>query len=278
MPPANSTPIIPTATTNNPETPAAVPHRDILTYAILQIQAACELEKEMIERIKALLEFCNHPPIVHHSSLGPDAHDWECSICFNSYWRPRALQDELPAAAEFPVELPCGHVFGVNCISRWLRDKITCPKCRVEVERTVDLKSQVLDKLGRREIIDRRIEDLWAISCGWGTMQRPTGIDEIRYIIANLESKTDPSGIIDVGRVLEEWERSITVREELVSNNESMILAELFSGFFSLRAPKDKITVNVLLGTLTCKYFHPGAVRLFARPRVRSAIDGERIQ
>lgn len=265
MPPTNSTPPIVIATANNPETTAAASRSRDLTRAIHQIQLAREIEKGIKERVEALSEFCNHPPIVHQSSLGPDANDWECLICRYSYWRSRALQDELPEAAEFPVRLPCGHVYGVICISKWLLYKKTCPMCKAEMERTVDLKIQVIDRLDQREVIDGMVEILWGMSCGWGTMQKPTSIDEIRYV-ANLASTIDPSGIVE--RFLEETGRRIRVMEELVSNNESMLPAELFSGFLRLSAPTDKVTMAVLLETLRCEPFHPGAVRLFARPRV----------
>lgn len=228
--------------------------------------AACELEKGIKERIEALSEFYNHPPIVHRSSLGPEAEDWECLICCYSYWKPRALQDELPAAAEFPIRLPCGHVFGVVCISKWLRHHRTCPLCKAEMERTADLKGQLCDMLDRREIGDGLIEDLWGMSCGWGTMRKPTSIDEMRYI-ASLESIIDPIGIVEF--VLEERGRRIMMMEELVSNNESMTGVDLFSSFLHLNAPTDQIIMKVLLKSLRHERFLPGAVRLFARPRVK---------
>lgn len=137
--------------------------------------------------------------------------------------------------------------------------------CKAELERTMDLKNQVIERLDQRKMLNGTIEDLWGMSCGWGTMRRPTSIEEIRYI-ANLESTIDPSGIVE--RVLEETGRRIMVMRELVSNNESMAPAELFSGFLCLGTPTDRVTMNVLLKTLRCERFHPGAVRLLARPKI----------
>lgn len=39
-----------------------------------------------------------------------------------------------PAEAHRAVRMPCGHVFGDLCIREWLRNEVTCPLCRKEVE------------------------------------------------------------------------------------------------------------------------------------------------
>jgi hypothetical protein len=44
------------------------------------------------------------------------------------------LVDTSVEEAEFPVEMPCGHVFGSTCLKAWLYESPTCPLCRVEVE------------------------------------------------------------------------------------------------------------------------------------------------
>lgn len=33
-----------------------------------------------------------------------------------------------------PVEMPCGHVFGLSCIKEWLTSSNTCPMCRTAIE------------------------------------------------------------------------------------------------------------------------------------------------
>ncbi|KAK9474919.1 uncharacterized protein V1510DRAFT_428261 [Dipodascopsis tothii] len=33
-----------------------------------------------------------------------------------------------------PLEMPCGHVFGADCLRLWLRSSVTCPLCRTAVE------------------------------------------------------------------------------------------------------------------------------------------------
>lgn len=79
-------------------------------------------------------------PSVVISSLGLD--DLKCSICRSEYGKERG-NNSAPASEfdqvfpgqdlrEFPVELPCGHVFGDWCISIWLRGcrPPSCPVCR----------------------------------------------------------------------------------------------------------------------------------------------------
>jgi hypothetical protein len=48
-----------------------------------------------------------------------------CCICFDAYCT--STRDD---GAEVPIQLPCGHVFGGTCITRWMQTKTTCPLCR----------------------------------------------------------------------------------------------------------------------------------------------------
>lgn len=258
MPQTNDTPSTVSATTHAPERPVASPRRP-LGFVIRQIRRACELEKEIKERVEALREFHNHPPMVHRSSLGPDAKDLECSICFYTYWAPRTLEGELPAAPEFPVRLPCGHVYGVICISKWLKDKRTCPLCKAEMERTVDLTNQVLEKLHLRENIEMTIEHEWGMWCGFGTMRDTVHRDGFRTR-TNPLSAIDTDGIVE--RELEEMERKIGVMEEVLSDEENVDAPTIFKEVLRLIAPINKATMCVLLSTLTRARYHPWAVRL----------------
>lgn len=232
--------------------------RCIVKRVIFEIELACELEKEIKERIEALQEFRNNPPIVHRSSLGPDAKDLECPICFYNYWAPRTLEGEPPEAAEFPVRLPCGHVFGYICISEWLNDNRTCPICKAEMERTVDIAKQVLEKLHRREKIELAIENLWAVWSSFWTMRDTVNRDGLRTI-ANRLSR-DPDGIVE--RELKEIDRRIRVMEEVVSDEENIDAPTLFKEVPRLIAPTDRAAMYVLLSTLIRARYYPWAVRL----------------
>jgi hypothetical protein len=35
--------------------------------------------------------------------------------------------------AEDPVQLACGHVFGISCLEKWVQSSRTCPLCRAEL-------------------------------------------------------------------------------------------------------------------------------------------------
>ena len=71
----------------------------------------------------------------------------ECSICFKEYYvanhfsrlpKPsRAERATLYATLELSVQLPCQHIFGMQCLKQWLSPKSkggsgnnTCPMCR----------------------------------------------------------------------------------------------------------------------------------------------------
>ena len=62
-------------------------------------------------------------PVVSIESL-PE-HDRKCFVCLEKYGDS---PDGTPA--EEPVKLPCGHSFGQNCITKWLKTRQSCPICR----------------------------------------------------------------------------------------------------------------------------------------------------
>lgn len=51
-----------------------------------------------------------------------------CGICINTYG---TTEGEQPP--EQPVQLPCKHHFGWNCLDKWLEENSTCPLCRVSL-------------------------------------------------------------------------------------------------------------------------------------------------
>lgn len=45
-----------------------------------------------------------------------------------------------------PIQLPCGHIFGRQCIKRWVTNENTCPYCRQVIsEETISLRNQPFD-------------------------------------------------------------------------------------------------------------------------------------
>ncbi|CAE6995814.1 hypothetical protein P3342_000211 [Pyrenophora teres f. teres] len=66
-----------------------------------------------------------------------------CPICLESWNRgidtvqnsrsSCSTSDANDSAAEPAVAIKkCGHIFGRNCLTRWMRDCNTCPVCRIE--------------------------------------------------------------------------------------------------------------------------------------------------
>lgn len=65
-------------------------------------------------------ELVDQLPAIDFHDLPNDSH--ACDICME----PFDSTDE----PEQPVKLPCGHVMGRNCITKWLASSNTCPLCR----------------------------------------------------------------------------------------------------------------------------------------------------
>lgn len=47
--------------------------------------------------------------------------------------RPKLLSEVPPLEEHYPVEMPCGHLFGASCLFEWLKSHSTCPLCRNRV-------------------------------------------------------------------------------------------------------------------------------------------------
>lgn len=79
--------------------------------------------------------------------------DHSCHICLNTF----------NICGEPPIQLPCGHIFGLSCLVTWTQEKlfITCPMCRIQYldpykslevcrrHSTSDLISQMIDRMIR---------------------------------------------------------------------------------------------------------------------------------
>ncbi|PSN69229.1 hypothetical protein BS50DRAFT_586566 [Corynespora cassiicola Philippines] len=55
----------------------------------------------------------------------------DCSICFREFSTSYGSFDER--AVEQPVQLPCNHVIGIECIITWTEESNTCPFCRAQL-------------------------------------------------------------------------------------------------------------------------------------------------
>ncbi|ESZ93973.1 hypothetical protein SBOR_5638 [Sclerotinia borealis F-4128] len=63
-----------------------------------------------------------------------------CVICRDPYAATTTPSNVIHEASKMPK---CGHIFGRDCITCWLKDNDTCPMCRDEVVLPVGYKLQV---------------------------------------------------------------------------------------------------------------------------------------
>ena len=63
--------------------------------------------------------------------ISGENHDRSCMICQTEYQGTyvEAADDQVVDKGEHPIKLACGHVFGHDCLSKWL-PKNSCPICR----------------------------------------------------------------------------------------------------------------------------------------------------
>lgn len=104
-----------------------------------------ERTDSQLSDIRQVGVFVQTLPCVAICSLGPE--DLKCPICGSEYGKDRGSTTSVPASQsdqvfpgqdwrEFPVRLPCGHVFGHWCIATWLRgcQPPSCPVCRFSLQ------------------------------------------------------------------------------------------------------------------------------------------------
>ncbi|KAI4200270.1 MAG: hypothetical protein LQ350_004018 [Teloschistes chrysophthalmus] len=70
-----------------------------------------------------------------------------CTICTNPY----------QANGERPIELWCGHVFGEECITNWLRRSNSCPHCR---DMPLDMPSHLVESMEDNRILEENLADM----------------------------------------------------------------------------------------------------------------------
>jgi len=83
--------------------------------------------EEAIKTVKHLLPCSEKPKVqlweVRIDDLAQD--DRDCSICFQPY--------SSEPTGDTPLKMPCGHIFGSDCLLNWaqsLGSELTCPVCR----------------------------------------------------------------------------------------------------------------------------------------------------
>jgi len=91
----------------------------------------------------------------HGKIQSADSPDDVCIICYENWTN---------AGTHGLSSLPCGHLFGYNCIAKWLTDHDTCPECNARSLKT-DIRQirarnlRAVDN-SNEEILKREIEEL----------------------------------------------------------------------------------------------------------------------
>lgn len=81
--------------------------------------------------VSALDDLMLRFPRLTIEDISDQNHDHSCSICqaeFQSNY-VEAKDNPVVDKGEQPIKLACGHVFGHDCLSKWLPNN-TCPICR----------------------------------------------------------------------------------------------------------------------------------------------------
>lgn len=104
------------------------------------------LDPETIEQ-REVIRFVASLPSIKPCDLGPASEDQTCSICLTEYG------EKYRSEKKFPTMLPCRHIFGADCLKRWLKDQDSCPFCRrivfVRPVVSAHLKDRELEQLAR---------------------------------------------------------------------------------------------------------------------------------
>ena len=104
----------------------------------------------------------------------------QCGICWDEYHRE-----------DRPVKLPCGHVFGENCVSAWARGTTPtgryngCPNCRAEI-----LPPSLHSRIGA---LLQWLCDLWpVVKLAFGGLQGVVLVFGLTTMIFRVERSSEP--------------------------------------------------------------------------------------
>ena len=71
--------------------------------------------------------------LIHVQRSAIDPEDQNCAICSERYQFFTSTHPLTDKSQEVPVALICGHIFGRDCIVRWLHEQDSCPLCRAPI-------------------------------------------------------------------------------------------------------------------------------------------------
>lgn len=115
--------VIPTKLTNDQIVHDVICKRFMFSLNEIEDILAGILDTATIEH-KAIIHFITSLPCIKSVDVGPASEDHNCSICLTRYCQNYHLEKDTPTM------LPCRHIFGADCLKRWLKDHKSCPLCR----------------------------------------------------------------------------------------------------------------------------------------------------
>lgn len=118
---------------------------------------------------------------------------------------PETAESEQPLYKHSPTELPCGHIFGRDCIYRWTQEHNTCPICRAHIveneglNRLVPDSSAVMDEFDRQSF-DRIRQLIYGEGASNPTSENGDGgitLQRHNVIVIRLDSGTEVNSSTD---------------------------------------------------------------------------------
>lgn len=179
---------------------------------------------ELDDTVKAppAIDFLNKLISVDVDELTPDQST--CGICAMDYF---SGEDQ-----DIPVKLPCGHIFGKQCLWTWLSEigdqHNTCPMCRtkhVELKKPIDMDKGLKTLLGTADYLLTRMGPLRLDAEG---RQKWQGVkDYVNEHLKEEEQKKENERQLGA-MIAAEWDDSVVIRSlgHLMTPNERDMLRD----------------------------------------------------
>lgn len=97
--------------------------------------------------------------LIHIQKSAIDPEDQTCAICSEAYQSSTSTPLVTDGIQEAPVKLICGHIFGRECITQWLQERDSCPKCRAHVAPVTRQQRAHIEYTRQRQIIESWRQD-----------------------------------------------------------------------------------------------------------------------
>ncbi|KAK9380509.1 uncharacterized protein V2V93DRAFT_370890 [Kockiozyma suomiensis] len=110
---------------------------DVDLSSISEADRTCSICFEPYYDAKSHVETLNKDAVHDHSSDVATQAESEKPTVADAAHNIFDTEDEKKATDDsehVPLQMPCGHIFGRNCLKEWLASSTTCPLCRTAIE------------------------------------------------------------------------------------------------------------------------------------------------